>query len=111
MRGCREPVAAARAGVTGDELLFVSRLFVAPDRRGARLGEALLTVAIAHAREHGLQLMLDVVEDGGAAVALYEPFGWRLVDRRLADWTTPSGVRLPQRVYRECGLSRPHRGW
>ncbi len=43
--------------------------------------------------------MLDVVEDGGHAVALYERLGWRVVDRRQADWITPRGNRLPVRIY------------
>jgi hypothetical protein len=43
--------------------------------------------------------MLDVVEDGGHAFALYERLGWRLVDRRQADWATPRGERLPVRIY------------
>lgn len=43
--------------------------------------------------------MLDVVEDAGPAVALYERLGWRLVDRRLADWVTPQGHRFPVRIY------------
>jgi len=43
--------------------------------------------------------MLDVVDDAGPAVALYDRLGWRLVDRRLTDWTTPQGDRLPVRIY------------
>ncbi len=43
--------------------------------------------------------MLDVVEDSGHAVALYERLGWRLVDRRQADWVTARGKRLPVRIY------------
>lgn len=33
------------------------------------------------------------------AVALYERFGWRLVDRRPANWTTATGARPYLRVY------------
>lgn len=44
--------------------------------------------------------MLDVVDDGGPAIALYERLGWELVDRRTADWQTPDGRRLPVRIYR-----------
>ncbi len=43
--------------------------------------------------------MLDVVDDRGAAIALYERLGWRLVDRRVADWATPEGHHLPLRIY------------
>jgi len=43
--------------------------------------------------------MLDVVDDAGPAQALYERLGWQLVERRLADWTTPAGVRPPIAIY------------
>jgi hypothetical protein len=49
--------------------------------------------------EQELQLVLDVVDDGGPAVALYEQLGWRLVDQRLAEWTAPDGHQPPIRVY------------
>jgi len=87
------------AGAGPDRLGTVSRLFVAPEARGRGLGGSLLAAGSLHASELGLQLMLDVVDDGGPAVALYERLGWRLVDRRLADWTTPRGDRLPVRIY------------
>jgi ribosomal protein S18 acetylase RimI-like enzyme len=43
--------------------------------------------------------MLEVVEDGAAAVALYERLGWRLVDRRLSSWVNAQGNHLPLRSY------------
>jgi len=43
--------------------------------------------------------LLDVVDDGAPAIRLYERIGWRLVDRRQADWVTPQGERLPVRIY------------
>ncbi len=46
--------------------------------------------------------MLDVVDDGGPAVALYDRLGWRMVDRRLADWTTSDG-RAPTANPALCG--------
>ena len=48
---------------------------------------------------HDFRLMLDVVDDGAPAIRLYERIGWRLVDRRQADWVTPQGERLPVRIY------------
>jgi ribosomal protein S18 acetylase RimI-like enzyme len=74
-------------------------LYVAPTARGGRLGESLIAAASSYAGSQELQLMLDVVDDGGPAVALYERLGWRLVDRRTADWTTPQGIRPPLRIY------------
>ena len=99
VRGVEDPVVASRAGVPPRRLGAVSRLFVAPPARGRRLGAALLGAASSWASAQGLQPMLDVVDDGGPAVALYERLGWRLVERRLADWTTPEGRRPPVRVY------------
>jgi GNAT superfamily N-acetyltransferase len=82
------------ADVERSELASVSRLFVRPAARGQRLGEVLLGTATAHAREHGLGLLLDVVADQGSpAIALYERLGWRFAGERLAGWHTPAGVR------------------
>lgn len=94
-----EPVVAAAAGVPTTSLAAVSRLFVAPAGRGHRLGAALLTTLTEHAAAAELRAMLDVVDDGGAAIRLYERLGWRLVDERPADWLTPEGLRLPLRSY------------
>jgi GNAT superfamily N-acetyltransferase len=99
VRGADDPVVASRAGVPTDRLAGVSRLFVAPAARGRDLGAALLSTTSSWAAAQGLRLMLDVVDDDGPAQALYERMGWQLVDRRLADWTTPAGVRPPMNVY------------
>lgn len=99
VRGADDPVVASLAGMTTDRLASVSRLFVSPAVRGCGLARALLGKASSWASALDLQLMLDVVEDGGHAVALYERLGWRLVDRRQADCITPQGERLPVRIY------------
>ncbi len=77
----------------------VSRLFADPVARGLGCGAVLLEAAQSHAAREGLSLVLDVVDDGGAAVALYERLGWRLVERRLADWSAPDGRRPVVRIY------------
>jgi GNAT superfamily N-acetyltransferase len=92
--GVVDPAVAGSA-----ELAAVSRLFVAPTARGRNLGASLLATATAYAADQSLQLMLDVVDDGGPAVALYERLGWRLIDRRPATWTAPDGTHLPVRIY------------
>ncbi len=97
--GTTYPGAAARAGLLPHLSCSASHLFVAPPGRGRGLAAELLHVASSFALAEGLELVLDVVEDGGPAVALYERLGWRLVQRRTADWTTPEGDRLPVRVY------------
>ncbi|MGZ4508726.1 MAG: N-acetyltransferase family protein [Blastococcus sp.] len=99
VRGAADPVVTALTGAGSSRLATVSRLFVAPECRGHRLGAALLAASSAYAAEEDLQLMLDVVDDGSPAVALYERLGWQLVDRRTADWTTPDGRRLPVLIY------------
>ncbi|WP_208092386.1 GNAT family N-acetyltransferase [Blastococcus xanthinilyticus] len=101
VRGVDDPVAAAAAGVPTGDLVAISRLFVDPAvrGRGLGLGTALLAAAQAWAGGHGRQLVLDVVDDGGPAVDLYERLRWRLVDRRQADWITPEGIRHPVRIY------------
>ncbi|GAB3238564.1 GNAT family N-acetyltransferase [Kineosporia babensis] len=80
-------------------LAGVTRLFVTPAGRGKGLGARLLDAAGEWAGQHHYRLMLDVVDDGGPAIALYERQGWKLVDRRTADWPTPEGEHLPIRIY------------
>lgn len=99
VRGVDDPVVASLTGVSTDRLASVSRLFVTPAARGRGLAQALLGKVSSWASVQQLQLMLDVVEDGGHAVALDERLGWCLVDRRQADWVTPRGERLPVRIY------------
>ncbi len=99
VRGVEDPLVTSLTGAGPDRLGMVSRLFIAPEARGRGLGGSLLAAGSSYASALGLQLMLDVVDDAGPAVALYERLGWRLVDRRLTDWTTPRGDRLPVRIY------------
>lgn len=94
-----DPVLIGESRRRPAELASVSRLFVRPAERGQRLGEALLSTATAYATSHGLGLVLDVVDDGSPAIALYERLGWRFVGQRLADWRTPAGVRPRLRQY------------
>jgi GNAT superfamily N-acetyltransferase len=72
-----DPVVAALVGIPVERLVSVSRLFVSPTARGRGLGlgTALLAEAQRWSEERELQLMLDVVDDGGPAVGLYERSG------------------------------------
>ena len=97
--GVDDPVVSALTGAPPERLASLTRLFVAPIARSRKLGASLLDTAQAYAATRGLQLMLDVVDDGGPAIALYEGFGWRVVDHRVAGWATPEGRRLPVLVY------------
>ena len=82
-----------------DQWAEVSRLFVAPGARRQGTGSALLATANSWAAARGYRRRLDVVDDGGPAVELYERLGWVLTGRRAASWTTPSGVRPVLRTY------------
>lgn len=95
VRGAVDATVAALAGIPPAQLASVSRLFVEPAARARGVGAALLNSVSDWASRWGLRLMLDVVENGTSAVALYERLGWTLVDRRL----TPQGNRLPLRSY------------
>jgi GNAT superfamily N-acetyltransferase len=99
VRGIEDPVVTSYAGVTSQQLASVSRLFVAGHARGRGVGTSLLTAVRLWAHDHGLELMLDVVESDAPALALYERLGWRRVDRRKAAWTTPEGERPWLRIY------------
>ncbi|SNS54554.1 GNAT family N-acetyltransferase [Rhodococcoides kyotonense] len=83
--------------VRRDDALWVSRLFVRPSGRGRAVGVSLLEEIRSHAARR--VLMLDVVEQSGAAIALYERSGWTLVDRRPAGWVMADGTRPMERIY------------
>jgi ribosomal protein S18 acetylase RimI-like enzyme len=83
----------------GPRSAAVSRLFVAPEARGQGWGAALLAVVVRHCEAEGRRLSLDVVGDDGPAIDLYERLGWRLIDRRTADWSTPAGIQPVLRTY------------
>ena len=101
VRGVDDPMIASLTGVSTDRLASVSRLFVSPVARGRGLGlgTSLLAAVSSWTLAHDCRLMLDVVDVGTPAIRLYERLGWRLVDRRQADWVTPQGERLPVRIY------------
>ncbi len=74
-------LAAARraTGLPADRLAVVSRLFIAPDRRRAGLGRALLRYATSQAESRGQRAVLDVAQALTAPVAMYEAEGWQRV--------------------------------
>ncbi len=90
-------LAAEALGTEPSELAFVARLLVAPRARRGGLARALLDAALSHGAHLGRAVVLDVVEDDRAAVALYDATGWR----RLGQHTVMlrSGVELPVAVY------------
>ncbi len=69
-------LASEALGRPRDGLGVVSRLLVAPDARGERIGQALLEAATQAAFARDLWPVLDVDVDLTAAIALYERCGW-----------------------------------
>jgi ribosomal protein S18 acetylase RimI-like enzyme len=56
---------------------WLEDLFVSREARGSGLGSALVEAALDHARGRGCRIVdLDVDEENGAAVALYEGLGF-----------------------------------
>jgi GNAT superfamily N-acetyltransferase len=99
VRGVRTPCLLRATGRDADGLGGVSRLFVDPAARRKGLAGALLDAAAGHARACGLQPVLDVVADSGAAITLYERSGWELAGTETATWITPAGVSPTLRCY------------
>lgn len=90
---------AEAAGVPVTGLAGVSRLFVTPAARGARVAAALLERAEDMPARRGRRLVLDVVDDGGPAIRLYERLGWTRVAAGPASWTDPAGTRPQTAAY------------
>ena len=94
-----EPPEAMRDLVSGAPLGWVTRLYVAPEARGLRLGTTLLKAAQEIAAEHGRRAVLDVESTATAAMALYEREGWRHVHSATGDWLAPDGRPARLRYY------------
>jgi len=75
----------------GERSAEVSRLFVVPVARRQGVAFALLDTAMRSAAATDLDLILEVTDHLGAARALYELVGFRLVSTAQADWTKPDG--------------------
>jgi GNAT superfamily N-acetyltransferase len=80
-------VVADAAGLPPDRLVSVSRLFVAPQARGAGIAARLLATAVDAAAAEGRRCALDVMDARwGGPTALYERLGWRRVATTAASW-------------------------
>lgn len=90
---------AEAAGVPVTGLAGVSRLFVTPATRRTGVAAALLERVEDTPARRGRRLVLDVVDDGGPAVRLYERLGWTRVAEGEATWTTPNGTRPHTAAY------------
>jgi GNAT superfamily N-acetyltransferase len=99
VQGVRTGCLLQATGRDASELGGIARLFVDPGARRKGLARALLAAAVGHARVRGLQPVLDVVDDGKAAIALYEGSGWKLAGTETATWVTPAGITPTLRCY------------
>lgn len=99
VRGVTASCLLNATGREASELGGVARLYVDPTARRAGLARQLLKAATSFAVTHGLQPVLDVVDDSQAAIALYEGAGWQLVGTEMATWVTPAGIRPKVRWY------------
>jgi GNAT superfamily N-acetyltransferase len=83
-----------RNGAARAATAVVSRLFVAPQARGRRIGALLIGQAVKEARHRGLHPVLDVVASDTAAAALYERLGWELMDMGEQQWSPHQTVTI-----------------
>jgi GNAT superfamily N-acetyltransferase len=86
-----EPALARAIGTPAGPVGSITRLFVTPQGRGSGHATHLLDVARKEAADLGIPLVLDVSDDGHAAIALYECAGWRRVTSSRADWLNAAG--------------------
>lgn len=86
-------------GDPGERWVEVAQLFVAPPARRVGVARSLLAVALRRAEAENRRAVLEVVDDAKGAVACYEQLGWRLFDRRPAEWMTADGYRPMVRRY------------
>ena len=75
----------ARRGDRG----WVAGVGVVPEQRRQGIARAMMEALIANARAAGLKrLQLEVLQQNGAALALYQDLGWR-IERELLTWSRP----------------------
>jgi ribosomal protein S18 acetylase RimI-like enzyme len=81
---------------------------VVPAHRGCGLGKMLLAALLDEARGLGVSdVFLEVRADNEPAMALYESFGFRPIDRRVG-YYQPDGVDA---IVMRAGLVTPQAGW
>jgi GNAT superfamily N-acetyltransferase len=77
----------------------LSRLFVTPAARRKGIAAALMQATMRWAAAKDLDLELEVTDRLQAARALYERSGFRLINIKQADWTTPDGAPVTLHHY------------
>ncbi|MEU9837384.1 GNAT family N-acetyltransferase, partial [Streptosporangium sp. NPDC048047] len=92
----------APAGPVGS----ITRLFVTPQGRGHGHATRLLDVVGTKAAALGIPLVLDVSDDGHAAISLYERAGWRRVASARAEWLNAAGENALLHYYVGPGAAR-----
>lgn len=71
------PLARQATGRPPERLGVLARLMISPRARRRGLARGLIETATAYADEHDLRLVLDVLQETGDAIQLYERLGWR----------------------------------
>lgn len=83
------PLAQQATGRPPERLAVLARLMISPRARRQGLARRLIETATAYAAQHDLRLVLDVLQETGDAIALYEGLGWRRLGELilpLDDW-------------------------
>jgi GNAT superfamily N-acetyltransferase len=94
-----EPPLAMAIGTQVGIVGSITRLFVTPRGRGHGHAVRLIDVVRREASDLGIPLILNVSDDGHAAIALYEGAGWQRVASARADWLNVAGERALVHYY------------
>ncbi len=95
-------LATDRLALEANQLGVVARLIVDPSRRREGAARALLDTAERDALCRGLSPILDVIDQFGPAIALYERQGWKRIGTVRID--RPNDTAIHEHVY-----AAPHR--
>lgn len=88
------PAAQRATGLSADRFAVVARLMVSPTAQGRGVGRRLLAAAVDGARQQGRRLVLDVVQESAAAIAMYESAGWIRLEPLTLDLNTSASEPL-----------------
>jgi GNAT superfamily N-acetyltransferase len=88
-------IASPASGLAPQRFAVVARLMVHPDARRRGVGRRLLAAATAYAHRHRRRPVLDVLQESGPALALYENLGWN----RVAPLTLPIAGHQPLELW------------
>jgi ribosomal-protein-alanine acetyltransferase len=86
----------------------LTRLAVAPDQRRHGIASALLAAVADRVARLGIaRMVLEVAEDNGAAIALYDGVGFSVISRRERYYRSGAAALVMERRLDERGGTRP----